>query len=143
MVYYIAHELPIWVEDQLKKHGKCLIIDCHSFSNTPFKRDLSKRKARPDIDIGVDNFHTPKALVDTTTKFFKNNGLSCKINNPYAGSIVPLKYYSKNVSVQSIMIEVNRNLYLEEGTNKKNKNYAKIKQILHKFIEEISKIAIV
>ncbi|MDO8676466.1 MAG: N-formylglutamate amidohydrolase [Candidatus Azambacteria bacterium] len=125
------------VEKMLKNNGQCLIIDCHSFSNIPFERDLDKTLPRPNIDIGIDSFHTPKKLLAVANEYFKNNGFSCKTNSPYAGAIVPLKYYKKDKRIQSIMIEVNRDLYLETNTNIKNKNYKKIKKILNGFIEEM------
>jgi len=126
------------VEKSLRKNSGCLIIDCHSFSNIPFQRDLNKTLPRPDIDIGIDNFHTPKALLDATKKYFKNLGFSCQVNTPYAGTIVPLRYYKKDERVQSIMIELNRDLYLEPNTNIKNRNYNKMKKILNEYIGEMN-----
>ncbi|KKR21578.1 MAG: hypothetical protein UT48_C0006G0030 [Parcubacteria group bacterium GW2011_GWE2_39_37] len=128
------------VEEFLGRNDRCLIIDCHSFSSIPFERDLNKTLPRPDICIGTDDFHTPKTLVDATVKYFENNKLSCKVNMPYAGTIVPLKYYLKDKCVQSIMIEVNRNLYLEKNSNEKNKNYKEIKEILNGYIDEAVRI---
>lgn len=127
------------VEKVLKINKKCLIIDCHSFSDVPFERDMKKTLPRPDIDIGTDNFHTSKILLNIVKKYCKKNGLSYKINEPYSGTIIPLKYYRKNKQLQSIMIEVNRRLYLEKNSNKKNKNYKKVKRILLSMIDEIIK----
>lgn len=127
------------VEKVLKINKKCLIIDCHSFSDVPFERDIKKKLPRPDIDIGIDNFHTSKILLNIVKKYCEKNGLSFKINEPYSGTIIPLKYYRKNKQLQSIMIEVNRRLYLEKNSNKKNKNYKKVKRVLLSMIDEIIK----
>lgn len=124
------------VGEALKQNGSCLIIDCHSFSNIPFNRDLNKKLPRPDICIGTDGFHTSKNLLRITRQYFKNNKLSCKVNVPYAGTMVPTKYYLKDKRVQSIMIEVNRDLYLEKNSKIKNKNYKKIKEIIKSYIGE-------
>ena len=35
-------------------------------------------------------------------------------NHPFSGPIVPMKHYRKDQRVQSLMIEINRWLYLEE-----------------------------
>lgn len=129
------------VAELLKNNGECLIIDCHSFPNTPFERDIDKTLQRPDINIGTDDFHTPKALLDATISYFKDDGFSCKINTPYAGTIVPLEYYMKNKSVRSIMIEVNRDLYLETGSNIKNKKYDKMKLALNNYIGAMMKVS--
>ena len=35
-------------------------------------------------------------------------------NGPFSGTIVPLKHYRKDQRVQSLMIEINRKLYVKE-----------------------------
>lgn len=126
------------VDEELNSSGKCLIIDCHSFSSIPFERDINKVLPRPDINIGSDSYHTPKALLNIATQYFKGLGLSCKVNAPYSGAIVPLEYYLKNKSVQSIMVEINRDLYLTKNSNRKSENYKEIKNIINGFIETMT-----
>lgn len=134
--YYLNHHTAFLekVEEQIQKSGRCRIIDCHSFSNVPFIRDRDQSQPRPDIDIGTDSFHTPEDLRDIAHEYFKNAGFSCKVNSPYAGAMVPQKFYRKDKRVQSIMIEVNRDLYLERGTNVKSNNYEAMKKVLNRFV---------
>lgn len=103
------------VDEKIKQQGFALIIDCHSFANTPFKTDLNQDAQRPDFCIGTDDFHTPIYLTKKIQNQLINLGYSVKINNPYAGTIVPLKFYKNNANVQSVMIEINRNLYMENN----------------------------
>lgn len=100
------------VEERLEKFGSALIIDCHSFNDSPLKSDLDKTENRPDICLGVDVFHTPNWMVSRLKSFFEYNNFSVKINSPYSGTIIPLKYYNKDKNVMGIMIEVNKKLYL-------------------------------
>jgi len=51
-------------------------------------------------------------------------------NSPYSGTMVPLRYYRKDKRVQSIMIELNRSLYLEKGTSNRNADFTKILKTL-------------
>ena len=134
--YYWPHHnrLENAVEDQLQQYGKSLIVDCHSFSDIPFQRDLNQQPNRPHINIGTDSFHTPKHLVDFTVDFFERHKLTVGINWPYSGTMVPLKYYQKDNRVNSIMIEVNRKLYLKSGSNVKLGDFNFIKGILYKYI---------
>jgi len=106
--YYWQHHktLNLAVKKQLHKFGKALILDCHSFPNQPFKRDLDQQFDRPDFNIGTDSYHTPKHLIDVSTDFFSKKGYSLGVNKPYKGSIVPLEYYGKNKNVQTIMLEI-------------------------------------
>jgi N-formylglutamate deformylase len=114
--YYDSHHkvLNDLVESKIDKFQTVYIIDCHSYSDTPFISDLDKTINRPDICLGTDSIHTPKWLVDKIKYVFESEGLSVKIDAPYKGTIVPLKHYG-NTQVKSIMIEINRKLYIENG----------------------------
>lgn len=102
------------VEERLEKFGSALIIDCHSFNDSPLNSDLDKTENRPDICLGVDDFHTPNWLIDKLKLSFERHNFSVKINSPYSGTIIPLKYYNKDKNVMGIMIEVNKKLYLDD-----------------------------
>ena len=111
--YYHDHHdrLEFVVEHKLKHFDTCTIIDCHSFSNERYWFHDPTLEL-PDICIGFDEFHKDDALVDAITEVFKDYKVS--VNTPYAGSMVPTKYYMKDARVKSVMIEVNKKLYLEE-----------------------------
>jgi N-formylglutamate amidohydrolase len=119
-------KLELLVAEELRMQGSALIIDCHSFSNTPLPHEDST--VRPDICIGTDSFHTPIELIEHLRDYFEQKGLTVAVNEPFAGTMVPLKFYGKNGRVKSIMIEVNRKLYLDDEF-KKNKNFIKMKQL--------------
>ncbi len=137
--YYWKHheKLSKAVNNQLNLFKKALIIDCHSYPSIALKRDLDKNPVRPDFNIGTDSFHTPKKLVELAVSFFENEGYTLGIDWPYKGSIVPLEHYNKNSNVQTIMLEINRALYLNEPTNEKSARYLEIKKITSKFIKTI------
>ena len=133
--YYLKHhaKLEKLVENKLNDYGRAIIIDCHSFSNKPFETDLIKDTVRPDFCIGTDSFHTPQYLIDLIVNGLKSFGYSVEINNPYEGTIVPLKHYKINDNVQSIMIEVNRKLYIDNGIVNIEK-VSKLNKVLNKIL---------
>jgi N-formylglutamate deformylase len=133
------HKFTQAVNEQLQLFGKAIIIDCHSYPSIPLIRDLNKNSNRPDFNIGTDAFHTPKHLIDLSVEFFKNAGFTLGIDWPYKGSIVPLAHFNKNKNVQTIMLEINRALYLQEPTNKKSEKYLEIKKVTSEFIKTIKK----
>jgi N-formylglutamate deformylase len=140
--YYWVHHNKFTqvVERQLKENGTAMILDCHSYPSSPIIRDLDQNPNRPDFNIGIDSFHTPQSLVDISKEFFGSRGYSLGINWPYSGCIVPLKFYQKEKNVKSIMLEINRKLYLEEPTNTKSKQYGTIKEITSEFIKTLRKM---
>ena len=60
-----------------------------------------------------------------------------EINRPFAGSIVPMKYYRKDIRVMSVMIEINRRLYIDLDINK-IKGYNRIKADIASVIERVA-----
>jgi len=125
------------VDEKLKENNKVLIIDCHSFPKHPLPYELNKEMHRPEICIGTDNFHTSEKLKNSFGKLFEGLNFTVKYNEPFKGSIVPLKFYNKNKRVQSIMIEVRRDLYMDEKTGEKNSKFYDIKSVLEKITKKI------
>ena len=137
--YYWKHHNALLeeVNKQLIDNGSCLIVDCHSYPSKPLIRDLDQTAARPDFNIGTDKYHTPQKLIDASIAYFEQRGFSIGVDWPYKGTIVPLAHYQKNKKVNSIMLEVNRELYLNEPSNEKSERFNEIKEIVKSYLEWI------
>ena len=122
------------VDNKLNENNKVLIIDCHSFPKHPLPYELNQEMDRPEICIGTDNFHTSKKIKKSFGQLFEELNFTVKYNEPFKGSIVPLKFYNKEIQVQSIMIEVRRDLYMNEQSGEKNQKFNNIKSVLKKII---------
>lgn len=62
--------------------------------------------------------------------FFTDRGFSVGVNRPFAGALVPNAYYGQDQRVQSVMIEVRRDLYMDERTGDKRPQCAAIQRTL-------------
>ncbi len=98
----------------LAAYGFCLIVDCHSFPSHALPVDINQTTPRPDICIGTDVFHTPPAMVEALKERCAALSWSLGVDFPYSGTLVPLKHYRQEPRVRSVMIEVNRRLYLAD-----------------------------
>jgi N-formylglutamate deformylase len=116
--YYEPHHEALLAEvnEELRTQGKALVIDCHSFPSKPLSCDASQVVPRPQFCIGTDPFHTPRALLQTAARSLKEMGYSVGVNTPFAGSLIPMAFYQRERRVASIMVEVNRSLYMDERT---------------------------
>ena len=113
--YYTHHErLTAAVDAEIIRTGEARIVDCHSFPDPPLRCSQYQGDAKFDFNIGTDAFHTPLEWVEASVKFFDDRGFRLGIDEPYAGSIVPMKHYQKDSRVKSMMLEINRNLYMKE-----------------------------
>lgn len=138
--YYNRHHelLRRAVLDELLAGGRALVIDCHSFPNQPLPCDENQDANRPDFCIGVDTFHTPAALLRAAESTVRGKGHSVGINSPYSGSLVPTAYYRKNPNVWSVMIEVNRKLYMDEKTGSKSSGFETAEKRIQAILKELA-----
>ena len=114
--YYRPHHkrLTDVVQQELDEKNMALVIDCHSFPNRPQPCDASQKIPRPDICIGTDSFHTPNILLEETVDYFRDCGYTVSVNDPFSGTLVPMRFYQKDKRVQGIMLELNRDLYRDD-----------------------------
>ena len=117
--HYLPHHaaLEVAVTAALVQHGRCLVIDCHSFPSRPLPYEqVNSLAVRPDICIGTDDFHTSAKLTRSFVAEFWRVGWRVKANDPFAGALVPSSRYRRDRQVSAIMVEINRGLYLcEQG----------------------------
>lgn len=140
--YYDPHHKAFTeaVAKKLNAFGHCLIVDCHSFYPTALPYEIDQSAERPDFCIGTSEYHTPKILADNLVRFLSERGYRVKTNSPFAGTMIPMKYYEKNKLVQSVMIEVNRNLYMN-APGEKNDRFSVIHSVLEECIAILEELA--
>ncbi len=131
--FYLQHHQMLCekVKMRLDKFGVCHIVDCHSFDESMLGNHHNNY---PDICIGFSEFHTPKYILDKAQIYFSNQGYSVDINNPYSGSIVPKEHLLKEINVTSIMIEINKRLYMN-GKNINKTEVDKLQRVINGFFD--------
>jgi len=122
------------VYSQLSLIETVIIVDCHSFSGVKLRHEEDGN--RPDICLGTDAEHTPKELVDRLVKYFADNEMIVAVNSPFTGTMVPT-IYRGNDDVKSIMIEVNRSMYLDDSYQKSN-NFDNVKDMISGALDIVS-----
>ena len=120
-MYYRPHHqnLEEAVEQELKHLGNAMLLDCHSFPSKPLPCDKNQGPNRPDFCIGTDECHTPPILVEQICDVVRDAGHTIGVNEPYSGTLVPMRFYRKDHRVWSVMIEVRRDLYMNESKGAK------------------------
>jgi len=114
------------------KTSELVIIDLHSFGRDQVKHypTFIQDKELPDFNLG---FNTHKTL---TYGYIKNEiesqGYSVLDNYPYSGTYIPQDI--GNISIESVMIELNKDIYLQNDDD-----YKKTKKLLMKIIDRILK----
>ncbi len=131
--YWPHHQrLDVLTQRALNKFGRCVIIDAHSFPVQPLPTQVDF-SAAPEISIGTDEMHTSSELRLLAESFFAERGFSVGVDRPFAGALVPNAFYGLDLRVQSVMIEVRRDLYMDERTGEQISRFAEVKRALSAF----------
>ena len=115
----------------LKKSGyrTVYLIDLHSMPSKGLAFHKDKACFREDIVIGNNKGKScSKKLTNLVVKSYKEAGFKVSLNWPYKGGAITYAYGQPHKGQEALQIELNRKLYMDEKTKKKNRNY-KIIQI--------------
>ena len=99
-----------------ERFERCVIVDLHSYPSRALPYEPRGGAPRPDVCIGTDEFHTPEWLAELVEASCRQGGLGHSRNTPFAGTYVPLSMYRQDRTVLSVMLEVRRDVYLDEPT---------------------------
>jgi N-formylglutamate deformylase len=130
------------VNDVVARLGACLIVDCHSFPSVALPYELDQTAQRADFCIGTDPFHTPSSVRGAIVAAVKQAGYSVTIDAPFAGALVPLASYRTDRRIWSVMIEVNRRLYMDEHSGLKNRAFEQVRVVVGELIATAAETAI-
>lgn len=126
------------VQAALADHGKCLLVDVHSFSSKPLPHEPDQTANRCQICIGTDDFHSPPWLVEWLTAAFRQRSFNVVANRPFSGTFMPLEFYRRDPRALSVMIEVNRSLYMDEETGQKHVGFGCLQSEIGEVLVELS-----
>jgi N-formylglutamate deformylase len=124
------------VDGRLRSLGRAIIIDLHSFPEIelPYEALHHGGADRPELCLGTDDFHTPISLIDSARQAFESMG-RVSLDQPFAGTYVPLKHYRSDPRVMSIMIELRRDQYVRTASGTQA-----IADMLADFIDSVGSI---
>ena len=109
------------------------MIDCHSYGDAQIKSDI-------DFCLGFNNDFNNFEMLEKMKNLLEEKGYKVGINSPYSNAIVPNQFYG-NELVKSIMIEVNKRLYLKNQNTEqfeKSEDFEKTQQVITDLLEIIS-----
>jgi len=140
--YYWPHHrrLDEAAAERLTRFGHCVILDAHSFPTGQLPTQVGF-SAPLEIGIGTQPGHTSLELRALAEDFFRARGFVVGVDIPFSGAIVPNRFFGKDPRVQSLMIEVRRDLYMDQGTCERHDGFARIQAVLKEFRAELVRFA--
>ena len=116
------------LETTRKRFGVAVLVDCHSMPSASMGQPPG---GRPHFVLG-DRFGAScdARLTRFIRDILQGAGYDVQVNRPYAGGFITEHYGNPGHGVQSLQLEINRALYLDEATLAKNKDFPKLVRTL-------------
>ena len=117
------------LETTRKRFGIAVLIDCHSMPSASMGQAPG---GRPHFVLG-DRFGAScdaKLTALHARYVLQGAGYEVQVNRPYAGGFITEYYGNPARGVQSLQLEVNRGLYLDEANLSKSKDFQKLVRTL-------------
>lgn len=115
------------VEKTRRRFGMAILIDCHSMPSS----SIGQPGMRPHFVLG-DRFGAScdAKLTRFARDLLQGYGYEVQVNRPYAGGFITEYYGNPAHGVQTLQLEINRALYLDEGTLQKTANFDNLGRLL-------------
>lgn len=124
------------IDDTHYNFGQVWHINCHSMNSIGSKVGSAFQLGEADFVLGDrDGTSCDPKFTRAVRDFLDSLGYSVNINNPYKGVELLRRYSNPQMGWNSLQIEINKGLYLDEEKQEKNKKYSKLKDNLKKMSE--------
>ena len=111
-----AESLADLIDERIAATGYAVLVDLHSYPVHALPYELHQDARRPPVCLGIDVDHTPEALRERAFGACSAIG-EVVLNEPFAGSYIPLRHFGRDNRVSSVMVELRRDTYMrDDGT---------------------------
>lgn len=118
------------IDNNLLAFGKVFVIDFHSM---PSKYNDS---LLPDFVLGnINGLSCDNNKLNFISDELKKLGYTVNENYPYSGGYITKKYFNKQKKVETLQVEINKRLYMNEDQFEKNLKFNKIKEDIAEIIK--------
>jgi len=129
--------------DRLKRmHGFVYHISCHCMSAVGAPTHRDRGRPRPDFCISDINGTTATPdFVAFIESAIRGLGYSVKINDPYVGGELNSRHGAPADGVESIMLEINKKLFMDVATFKRSPRFGAVKENIDQLLAAIAQHA--
>lgn len=127
------------IDEATAAFGCCLVVDCHSMPSLA----ASGINGHTQTDIILGDCHGSSCNPDISAiaeRTLRDLGLSVRRNKPYAGGFTTRHYTAREAGVQTIQIEINRALYMNEMAIEPHQGFERLSARLEVLIARLSSI---
>ncbi|WNJ99449.1 N-formylglutamate amidohydrolase [Thalassospiraceae bacterium LMO-JJ14] len=129
------------IDEALDAFGRCLIVDCHSMPSMALP-SANTSFGNPDIVLGdCHGSSCVREITHIAEQTLRDLGLSVQRNKPYAGGFTTRHYARHHAGVQTLQIEINRALYMDEVHIRRTAGFDRLAERMRLLIARLSDLA--
>ncbi len=138
--YHPYHrELKRIVDETYAKHGVLWQLSCHCMSAVGAPTHADAGQQRADFCLGNIGYTTSsKEFVEYVADEIKKLGYTCTINMPYEGNELNRRHGAPSKGIESIMVEINKKLFMDTKTFRKTDGFGPLKANLDKLLKTLA-----
>lgn len=119
----------------LLRYGRVYHIDCHSMRTFGNREDEDGAVKRPEFVIGTcDGTSCEQEFADIVVSSLSQWGC-VRLNYPYKGQELVKSYGDPGRNCHSLMIEIRRDLYMDESTGEKNRYFDEVQHQINSLLQ--------
>jgi N-formylglutamate deformylase len=131
-------ELGRLIDERHRRFGLVRQLSCHCMSATGAPTHADKGVQRADFCIGdVHGASASREFVDLIVGTLRSYGYSVTVNDPYYGYELNSRYGAPDKGIDSVMIEINKKLFMDTATFRRTAGFAKLKADLDRLLEVV------
>ncbi|MSP95733.1 MAG: N-formylglutamate amidohydrolase [Betaproteobacteria bacterium] len=140
LYYHPYHrELKRIVDATYAKHGVLWQLSCHCMSAVGAPTHADAGKPRADFCLGnIDGTTSSPEFIDLVAAEIGKLGYSVTLNDPYIGNELNRRYGAPAKGIESIMVEINKKLFMDTTTFRRNAGFDKLKSDLDRLLQTLA-----
>ena len=124
------------------KHGRVFHVNCHSMPEWGDARWGDQGERRADFIIGTrDGTTASAAFTEVVVESFRASGYSVAVNEKFKGVELIRRYADPANGRESLQIEVNRGIYMDESAITRNERYGATRAAITRMIQAVARFA--
>jgi len=129
------------IDKVVRKFGYCLLVDCHSMPSKVCR--IMEDEKQVDFCIGnLFNQSCEEKISEKLCESLSNEDHRVELNRPYSGGFITHDFCQPRKKIQSIQIEINRDLYMNEGEYSKKPDFSSLSTHISNSIIELSQFLV-
>lgn len=130
------------LDETYDRFGRVYHVDCHSMPEWGDARWGDQGERRADFIVGTrDGTTAGAAFTEVVVESLRASGYSVGVNDKFKGVELIKRYSDPSKRRESLQIEVNRGIYMDEAAITRSERFAGTKAAITRMIEELETFA--